>query len=372
LGPGFGVIGDLNVGVFGNVLLAGAALYPNGPSSITSPNGQYTLTMQGDGNLVLVDHVSGQSYWASNTAGHPGAFFSVQKGGNLLVQNADGAVQWASWTQGHAADYLVIQDDGNVVLVGVDGSAIWNVRQDNYDRGSRGGLEGLIASVEGDASNVLGALVSVADFVSNNPELFAGIDAAVASIAPPFGTAVAGVLAAGEAAAVAVAQIAEIVNEAEKAGQAIGADLQAIAEVATSIDPSLENGFNVGVALALGGASDAQIVGAFGLLSADDQEGFAKAFGALGRALPAPPPTHIGVPRALQTNGTIYGVKTGIPFFPKIKNVGTTSIVFPARPAPPSLAQPKTSPLTGGEKAVVAGGAGLTAAALGAAWWLLL
>jgi len=47
---------------------AGTTIYPG--DSVTSPNGQFKLIMQGDGNLVEYG-IGNQVLWASNTAGSP-------------------------------------------------------------------------------------------------------------------------------------------------------------------------------------------------------------------------------------------------------------------------------------------------------------
>ena len=44
--------------------------------SISSPNGQYQLIMQGDGNLVEYGP-GGQAIWDSVTYGNPGAYLPV-------------------------------------------------------------------------------------------------------------------------------------------------------------------------------------------------------------------------------------------------------------------------------------------------------
>jgi hypothetical protein len=66
---------------------------------IFSPNGNYTLVMQGDGNLVLYKVATTCALWASNTANTTplmGRAY-LQGDGNLVVQSADGATTlWSS------------------------------------------------------------------------------------------------------------------------------------------------------------------------------------------------------------------------------------------------------------------------------------
>jgi len=94
-------------------------------ASLDSANHDYVLKMQTDGNLVL--STCGHALWASNTAGHPGAFVVMQTDGNLVVYTADGTTAlWSSPTAGHPGAYLAIQDAGNLVIYPPGGgSYLW-------------------------------------------------------------------------------------------------------------------------------------------------------------------------------------------------------------------------------------------------------
>lgn len=89
-----------------------------------SPNGQYRLIMQGDGNLVV--YSGGTAIWASGTAGHSGARAVMQGDGNLVVYLGSNPL-WASGTGGHAtaAFYLAMQSDGNLVIYTPAGVPLW-------------------------------------------------------------------------------------------------------------------------------------------------------------------------------------------------------------------------------------------------------
>jgi hypothetical protein len=50
--------------------------------------------MQGDGNFVIYDP-AGKPYWASNTAGHAGAFLTVQDDGDVAIHGGS-EVLWHS------------------------------------------------------------------------------------------------------------------------------------------------------------------------------------------------------------------------------------------------------------------------------------
>lgn len=91
-------------------LLADETLYAG--QGLWSPNGQYVLTMQGDGNLVLYGPTG--ALWASNTSGS--ANRAVMQGdGNFVVYAGSQAV-WSSGTDGRRRSFLSVRDDGNVVI----------------------------------------------------------------------------------------------------------------------------------------------------------------------------------------------------------------------------------------------------------------
>jgi hypothetical protein len=97
--------------------------------SISSPIGQYTLTMQTDGNLVEYGPTwtttSGiEAVWASGTSG-TGNHVTMQTDGNLVIYNSVGQALWTSGTGGHrgSAYTLDLQNDGNLVIYGP--GALW-------------------------------------------------------------------------------------------------------------------------------------------------------------------------------------------------------------------------------------------------------
>jgi hypothetical protein len=92
-------------------LLSGQTL--DAGSYLESPNGNYQLIMQGDGNLVL--YQGSTALWSSGTAGDDGAFVAMQSDGNLVIYD-NGVAEWNSNTAGFAGDYLQLQDDDNLVI----------------------------------------------------------------------------------------------------------------------------------------------------------------------------------------------------------------------------------------------------------------
>ncbi|WP_257554527.1 hypothetical protein [Sphingobium sp. CFD-2] len=87
-----------------------------------SPDQRFTLTMQGDGNLVLRGPTG--TLWASNTAGQAGAIMQFQTDGNLVLYRS-GAPIWASGTDGNQCAMLNLQNDGNLVIYAMGSMAVW-------------------------------------------------------------------------------------------------------------------------------------------------------------------------------------------------------------------------------------------------------
>ena len=92
--------------------------------SLGSSNGQYSLTLQADGNLVLYES-GGQPVWASGTDGQDVSTANLQTDGNFVLSSSAGAAVWASGTNGNDGASLVLQDDRNLVIYGSDGSPLW-------------------------------------------------------------------------------------------------------------------------------------------------------------------------------------------------------------------------------------------------------
>ncbi|HEY5399819.1 MAG TPA: beta-galactosidase [Trebonia sp.] len=91
--------------------------------SLASCNGDYTIDMQGDGNLVL--YQNGTPLWASNTSGSAADEAIMQDDGNLVLYTSSGSPVWASGTVGNDGADLVVQNDGNVVIYSASGAALW-------------------------------------------------------------------------------------------------------------------------------------------------------------------------------------------------------------------------------------------------------
>jgi hypothetical protein len=91
---------------------------------LRSTNGNYTLVLQEDGNLVTYDSHK-KALWNSGTDGS-GAIECVMQGdGNLLLKDRGGRVVWATYTDGCDKAKLKMQNDGNLVIYNERGMAVW-------------------------------------------------------------------------------------------------------------------------------------------------------------------------------------------------------------------------------------------------------
>ncbi len=93
-----------------------------GFQEIKSANGKYTLTMQGDGNLVLYSPT--RALWHAGTAGNPYSRLAIQPDGNMVVYDMNHRPIWYTGT--NQRDKLILQDDGNLVLYNGRNQPLWS------------------------------------------------------------------------------------------------------------------------------------------------------------------------------------------------------------------------------------------------------
>ncbi|MEV6489835.1 CHAP domain-containing protein [Actinoplanes sp. NPDC051633] len=106
---------------------------------LVSPDGQYVLAMQGDGNLV--EYAPGnRPVWATATR-RPNSEARLQSDGNLVVIAPGNVPVWSSRTDGNAGSTLELQNDGNIVLYAPGHLARWSTG------GSGGALGDRIAAI---------------------------------------------------------------------------------------------------------------------------------------------------------------------------------------------------------------------------------
>lgn len=96
-----------------------------GGQTLTSVDGKFTLSMQGDGNLVLYNN-KGLALWSSRTSGNAGSFLNLQGDGNLVVYSPNGKPLWNTGTSHRSISSLIMQTDGNLVLYDTQGRSVWN------------------------------------------------------------------------------------------------------------------------------------------------------------------------------------------------------------------------------------------------------
>ena len=105
----------------------GSALYPesrlNPGDELVSDNGEYTLVMQHDGDLVEYD-ASGVPVWSSHT-NVPGSDLEAQDDGNFVIYAPGHIAVWATGTS-YRNSVLALNDDGNIVVNAPGGIGAWS------------------------------------------------------------------------------------------------------------------------------------------------------------------------------------------------------------------------------------------------------
>ncbi len=100
----------------GTELASGQVLY--------SPSQAFSLTMEGDGNVVLRS-ARGSVYWTTKTLDHPGATLVMRTNGSLAVQSIAGSTLWSTPTGWISGATMELGDDANLVLRGTAGQPVW-------------------------------------------------------------------------------------------------------------------------------------------------------------------------------------------------------------------------------------------------------
>lgn len=98
---------------------------------LVSPNGQYNLMMQDNGNLVLRGESEG-IIWSPEMDGSGSVKAEITDAGNVVLRQADNDVTWASGTTKWAASAttLEVTNNGNVLLSNAAGDHLWRVGVD--------------------------------------------------------------------------------------------------------------------------------------------------------------------------------------------------------------------------------------------------
>lgn len=85
-------------------------------------SGEFTLTMQTDGNLVI--YKGGTATWSSKTFMFPNATLVMQRDGNLVIYNTKREPVWSSKTFGNQDGYAMLDNKGQLVVYNKDGAAL--------------------------------------------------------------------------------------------------------------------------------------------------------------------------------------------------------------------------------------------------------
>lgn len=100
-------------------MLSGEELFVE--EDLWSPNGQFRLLYQSDGNLVLYGPYG--PVWDTGTFGLPNRL-AMQGDGNLVIYDGYWNAVWASGTVSPGA-WMALSDDGFIVVYSSSGSALW-------------------------------------------------------------------------------------------------------------------------------------------------------------------------------------------------------------------------------------------------------
>ncbi len=96
----------------------------NAGQRLVSPNGQFVLLMQNNGNLVEYA-ADNRVLWATGTS-TPDSILRVQDDGNVVVIAPGNRPVWATGTDGNPDVTLELQDDGNLVVYAQGHQAVWS------------------------------------------------------------------------------------------------------------------------------------------------------------------------------------------------------------------------------------------------------
>jgi hypothetical protein len=100
---------------------------------LTVEDGDTVLTFRTDGNLVLTE--AGKLVWSSATQGKNVSRLTMQPDGNLVIVDNYSWTIWASDTSGHPGATLEVQDGDAFILY--NGSTIWSAKKDALHRVNR-------------------------------------------------------------------------------------------------------------------------------------------------------------------------------------------------------------------------------------------
>ncbi|MCM3922442.1 hypothetical protein ND748_12330 [Frankia sp. AiPs1] len=119
---GLASIGEVPATAAATHVSGGVQLNPT--EQIGSSNGEYSLSMQADGNVVQRAR-GNRPIWATGTDTRD-SILRMQPDGNLVVIAPGNRPLWSTNTAGHPGSDLELQDDGNLVIYAPGHRAIWS------------------------------------------------------------------------------------------------------------------------------------------------------------------------------------------------------------------------------------------------------
>lgn len=99
--------------------------------SITQPDGNLTLKLQSDGNLVL--YKNNKAIWTANTYGSGATQLIMQLDGNLVLYDGSRRPIWYTRTWGQPNSKLVLQANGNLVVYSSSNAPLWATNTEKND-----------------------------------------------------------------------------------------------------------------------------------------------------------------------------------------------------------------------------------------------
>jgi hypothetical protein len=124
-GPGT-CVSDADIGPSGNGV---CKLTNNINTTLKSPNGDFKLVLQDDGNMVLFNSANA-IIWATNVFPGAGAApyrLEMQRDGNLVIYNRSNGFVWATnRTSTNGPFRFALQNDSNLVVYDRNNGVVWN------------------------------------------------------------------------------------------------------------------------------------------------------------------------------------------------------------------------------------------------------
>ncbi|WP_291832521.1 hypothetical protein [Brevundimonas sp.] len=91
---------------------------------LTSANGQYTMTFEPSGDLVI-RNTSGAPVWNSCTGQGRSWFVRVSSDGQLTIFDTTGTAFWTAGASGNPGAVLTLQNSGVAILKSAGGTTLW-------------------------------------------------------------------------------------------------------------------------------------------------------------------------------------------------------------------------------------------------------